>query len=159
MPTGISNALLQTRHSHLPDHPEVDGPPLRILVMEDNAVIGMLLGEVLIGMGHHVCAIVATEDEGVAAAAGYKPDLMIVDAQLRDGSGVSAVATILKDGFVPHVFVSGHQLIRSGEISLSAVFLEKPYDTPHLLSAIKLALREDLGRFRGLTKGEPRLNS
>ena len=141
------------------DHPEVDGPPLRILVMEDNAIIAMLLGEVLVGMGHEICGIVATADEGVAAAARYKPDLMIVDAQLRGSSGVAAVATILKNGFVPHVFVSGNQFSMLGEISARAVFLGKPYDESDLLTAIKLARAPNLSRFRGLTEGDRTLNS
>jgi len=41
---------------------------LRVLVVEDNAIIGMLLAEVLAGMGHDVCAIEATEADAVTAA-------------------------------------------------------------------------------------------
>jgi PleD family two-component response regulator len=64
---------------------------LRVLVMEDNAFIGMLYADLLEDMGHAVCAIEATATGAVAAAAPYKPDLMIVDAALGEGSGVSAV--------------------------------------------------------------------
>ncbi len=67
----------------------------------------MLFADALAAMGYDVCAIEATEAGAVAAAARYKPDLMIVDARLRDGSGVSAVEEILRTGWVPHVFVSG----------------------------------------------------
>jgi DNA-binding response OmpR family regulator len=69
---------------------------LNVLVVEDDALIGMLFADVLAAMGHDVCAIEATEADAVAAAARYKPDLMIVDARLRDGSGVSAVEEILR---------------------------------------------------------------
>jgi DNA-binding response OmpR family regulator len=62
-----------------------------VLVVEDNAIIGMLLAEVLAGMGHDVCAIEATESDAATAAVRCRPDLMIVDVQLGDGSGVSAV--------------------------------------------------------------------
>jgi CheY-like chemotaxis protein len=34
---------------------------LRVLVVEDNAIIGMLLGEMLAEMGHDVCGIETTE--------------------------------------------------------------------------------------------------
>ena len=64
---------------------------LRVLVVEDNAIIGMLLAEVLAGMGHDVCAIEATEADAVTAAARCRPDLMIVDVQLGDGSGAFAI--------------------------------------------------------------------
>ena len=35
--------------------------PVRVLVIEDDALIAMLLSEILAGMGHVVCATVATE--------------------------------------------------------------------------------------------------
>ena len=80
---------------------------LRVLVIEDDALIAMLLAELLAGMGHDVCATAATEAEAVIAATRYGPDLMIVDAGLGRGSGVSAVEEILRAGPVAHVFVSG----------------------------------------------------
>ena len=80
---------------------------LRVLVVEDDALIAMLLSELLAGMGHDVCATAASEAEAVIAATRYDPDLMIVDARLGRGSGVSAVEQILRAGPVAHVFVSG----------------------------------------------------
>src|ERR1039458_702062 len=63
----------------------------RVLIVEDDALLGVYLAELLIGMGHEICAIEATEADAVSAAAQRGPDLMIVDARLRDGSGISAV--------------------------------------------------------------------
>ena len=64
---------------------------LRVLVIEDDALIAMLLSELLAGMGHDVCATAATEAEAVIAAARYRPDLMIVDAGLGRGQWRTAV--------------------------------------------------------------------
>jgi len=58
-------------------------------------------------MGHEVCGVETTEATAVAAALRHRPDLMIVDARLRGGCGVSAVEAILRTTFVPHLFVSG----------------------------------------------------
>src|ERR1700687_6183972 len=80
---------------------------LRVLVMEDEILIGMLLADALGAMGYEVCAIEGTETGAGASGARCNPDLMIVDARLCDGSGVSAVEEILRTGWVPHVFVSG----------------------------------------------------
>jgi DNA-binding response OmpR family regulator len=55
---------------------------LRVLVIEDDALIAMLLAELLAAMGHEVCATAYSEAEAVIAAARYDPDLMIVDATL-----------------------------------------------------------------------------
>jgi CheY-like chemotaxis protein len=112
---------------------------LRVLVMEDNALIGMLYADLLIEMGHTVCAIEATESEAVAAATLHKPDLMIVDGALSEGTGVSAVEKILRTGFVPHVFISGDaasiQAVRPG-----ATALQKPFRDLDLARAIQRAL-------------------
>ena len=86
---------------------------LRVLIVEDEAVLAMLYEDVLVAMGHEVCAIEATELGAVAATVRCRPDLMIVDAHLRDGSGVSAVSAILRAGYIPHVFVSGDSLRES----------------------------------------------
>ena len=70
----------------------------RVLLVEDNVPIRMLCAEALSEMGHTVCAVVATEFDAVSAAAQHEPDLMIVDASLDEGSGVSAVEKILHPG-------------------------------------------------------------
>ena len=100
---------------------------LSILVVEDDAMIGMLLGEMLEEMGYDVCAIAATEEDAVANAARFKPGLMIVDEHLREGSGVAAVERILRNGPVPCVFISGEpmHLRRPGVNVLQKPFLEE----------------------------------
>ncbi len=80
---------------------------LNVLIVEDDAMIGMLLAETLEDMGYGVCAVTATEDEAVEVAGRCKPGLMIVDQHLREGTGVSAVQRILRTGPVPCVFISG----------------------------------------------------
>jgi CheY-like chemotaxis protein len=112
---------------------------LRVLVIEDNALIAMLLEATLNDMGYAVCAVEATETGAVAAAALHRPDLLIVDAGLSEGSGVSAVDRILRDGFVPHVFVSGADL-KPEMLDSRAVRLIKPYDQRALVAAIQRAL-------------------
>jgi CheY-like chemotaxis protein len=110
---------------------------LRILVVEDDAMIGEMLAEMLEGMGHEVCAIEATEADAVTAAARCMPGLMIVDARLGAGSGVAAVAEILRSEFVPHVFISGAAIESCGP---AAVVLQKPFREGDLARAIHRAL-------------------
>lgn len=112
---------------------------LRVLVVEDEAIIGMLLAALLGEMGHAVCAVVTTEAAAVAAAARERPDLMIVDAGLGRGSGIRAVAEILRAGFVPHVFVSGDTLSDEA-LDARAVVVLKPFTEPELAAAIARAI-------------------
>jgi DNA-binding response OmpR family regulator len=113
---------------------------LRVLVVEDDALIAMLLGEMLASMGHDVCATAATEAEAVIAATRHGPDLMIVDEGLaRGGSGVSAVEEILRAGPRAHVFLSGDTEKVRGRRP-DAIVVRKPFRQAELARAIDLAL-------------------
>jgi CheY-like chemotaxis protein len=112
---------------------------MRVLVVEDDAIIGTLLAEMLTGMGHDVCGIEATEADAVSAAARCKPDMMIVDISLGEGSGIAAIDAIYLTGPVPHVFVSGDicgiRALRPGSI-----FIRKPYREADLARVMQEAL-------------------
>ena len=112
---------------------------LRILVVEDDVMIGELLAETLEDLGHVVCAVDTNAANAVTAAARHRPDLMIVDVGLGEGSGVAAVKEILKSGFVPHVFATGDAL-RDLSLGPEAVLIQKPFRGPDIVHAIERAL-------------------
>ena len=112
---------------------------LRVLIVDDEAMIAEFLTDVIEGLGHEVCAVADTEDEAVIAAELTKPDLMIIDATLRAGSGPAAVARIVRDRHVPHIFMSGD---RRALASLHpAVTIGKPFSERDLARAIGRATR------------------
>jgi CheY-like chemotaxis protein len=112
---------------------------LRVLVIEDDALIASLLAETVEALGHTVCAIAMTENEAVAYALEHQPDLLIVDAGLIDGNGISAVETILQTHLVPYLFVTGNgREVKA--LDPAAVILEKPFFVPELVHAIERAL-------------------
>lgn len=115
---------------------------LRILIIEDDAVIGMHLAELLEAMGHDVYAIEATETEAVAAATKSRPDLMIVDAMLQEGSGVSAVETICRGGYVPHLFISG-DVLKIKTLLPFAVVVQKPFREADISRAIRVVIDKE----------------
>ena len=99
---------------------------LRIVIVEDDGLIAMDLAELLIGIGHDVCAIAGTEVAAEAAAVQWRPDVMIVDGNLRDGSGVAAMARILANGDVAHFYVTGNpDAIRA--LAPDAIIITKPF--------------------------------
>lgn len=112
---------------------------LHVLVVEDDSMLGIVLAEMLESIGHSVCGIEATEDEAVATALRCQPDLIIVGARLREGTGINAVARICRSGFVPHVFVSGDiSDLKSG--LKNAVIIQKPYREADLVRAMESAM-------------------
>jgi FixJ family two-component response regulator len=64
---------------------------------------------------------------------------MIVDIGLGEASGIAAVEQILKEGFVPHVFVTGDGL-RGLPLGPEAVVIQKPYRGSDLVAAIARAV-------------------
>jgi CheY-like chemotaxis protein len=111
---------------------------LRVLVVEDNAIIGILLAEMLTEMGHLVCSVEATEAGAIEAAARWRPDLMIVDAELREGNGFEAIKSILTSGPMPHVFMSG---TAAGISGVDSPVIQKPFGEKELVRAIERATR------------------
>ncbi|WAC23635.1 response regulator [Blastomonas sp. SL216] len=114
-------------------------PAVRVLIVEDEVLIAMLLTELVEQLGCSVCDVAATEAGAVAMARAYEPGLIIVDAGLHEGSGVSAMNTILEQGFVPHIYVTGDKhLVRT--LAGQAIVLEKPFFARDLSNGIERAL-------------------
>lgn len=112
---------------------------LRILLIEDDAIISKVLAELLAEIGHEVCGTAGTELEAIAAAAKHAPDLMIVDANLQGGSGVSAMNAILRLTAMPHIFMTGGSRL---SIPADVTMLHKPFG----MAALKAALDKVAGQ-------------
>jgi CheY-like chemotaxis protein len=111
---------------------------LRVVIVEDDGLIALDLAELLIGMGHDVCAIAGTEAAAEAAAAQHRPDLMIVDGALRGGSGVAAMRRILGKGDIAHFYITGnHWAVR--EQAPGAIVVTKPFTLRDLERSIASA--------------------
>ncbi len=117
---------------------------LRILVAEDDAMIAMFLSDLLEAMGHTVCAVTDTETGTVAAALLHRPDLMILDEGLRDGSGIAAMEQVAITLPVPHVFATG-DYYRVLIAEPNAIVLQKPFSAPALVRAIERAMEPAIG--------------
>ena len=107
--------------------------PFSILILDYDSAIGQLLAEVLAAHGHSVCAIVATEDEAVEVAGRWFPDLVIADLRLDVGSGISALARIVRTRPVASVLIS------ETPESIGRPVLQKPFREAVLLQAIDVA--------------------
>ena len=113
---------------------------LRVLVVEDDAMIGDLLAELLETWAIPSAPVAITQAEAVKAAARDKPDLMMVDVALGRGSGIVAMDEILRTGFVLHFFMSGN-VAKVRAQRPDADVLEKPFQETQLKCAIEQALK------------------
>ena len=103
----------------------------RVLVVEDEYLIRMLLEDMLADLGYDVAAAVGTIAEASELAAHGDFNAAILDVNL-DGQEVYPVAEILVQRGLPFVFVTGY-----GEGSLPAKYrrhpaLQKPFQSEQL---------------------------
>lgn len=116
--------------------------PLRILIVEDEAIVAMSLGAVLEQFGHEVAGTVATGRGAISEAARLEPDLVLMDVRLADGvDGVSAAKQILAERPVALVFITAYSDQATVERirELGADVLSKPVGAEALRKTIEAA--------------------
>jgi DNA-binding response OmpR family regulator len=92
----------------------------RLLVVEDEYLIRMLIEDMLADLGYDVAAAIGSIAEAREAAATGDFNAAILDVNL-DGHEIFPVAEILAERGLPFVFVTGY-----GEASLPAVYRDRP---------------------------------
>lgn len=115
---------------------------VRILVIEDEAVIALDVADIVRNAGHEVVGIAATEKAAVELAKKHSPHLVLADIQLRGSdSGISAVNEIMRSMTVPVIFVTGFpERLLTGKQVEPAFVISKPFDPDLLRAAIAQAL-------------------
>ena len=123
----------------------------RILIVEDDVLIGLDVEDALVAAGYDVCGIATSEAEALAMAAEFRPEMAIVDINLSPGDG-RVVAKELRRRYATTVmFATGECQEVEGMAGTGAVAcLPKPYaadEVPAALSAVaRLAKGEHLRR-------------
>ena len=109
----------------------------RLLVVEDEYLIRMLLEDMLADLGYEVAAAVGTIAEASELAASGDFNAAILDVNL-DGQEIYPVAEILAKRGLPFVFVTGY-----GERSLTEPYHDRPaLQKPFQIDQLKAALDE-----------------
>lgn len=116
----------------------------RILVVEDEMLVAMLIEDILIDLGFAIVGPAMRLDTALELAAEADFDLAILDINLA-GEKSFPVAERLTAKGIPFVFVSGY-----GRAGLEAPFLEsrvvqKPFDATALSHVIQLAASDAAG--------------
>jgi CheY-like chemotaxis protein len=111
----------------------------RILVVEDELMIRMLLEDMLGELGYTIAAEAARIDEALQAAKTADFDLAILDVNLN-GEPISPVADALVARGMPFVFATGY-----GEQGLPETYRGRPtLKKPFQLDGLKLMLEKAL---------------
>ena len=116
---------------------------LRILVVEDEALIAMMLEDVLKQSGAIVLGPVGTAAEALTLIEQSSLDCAILDYKLVDGSSLCVADALVKLD-VPFVFASGCHASAMNSINSrypNAPVLEKAFDSVELLATISAMRR------------------
>lgn len=114
----------------------------RVLIIEDEPMIAMHLEQIVEEMGHDVSAMAMTHGEALARAHEVRPELVLADIQLADGSsGLDAVRDILESFDVPVVFITAFpERLLTGERPEPTFLVTKPFKVETVVATIGQAL-------------------
>jgi len=121
------------------------GPPLRLLIVEDEALVAMDMEAALANAGYEMIGIVDTAREAVEVAQRLKPDVVLMDITLREGNGLEAAKLIMARGGLRLIFVSGNsdpRTLAAARALNPAGFIRKPFASSDLARHLAAALGE-----------------
>jgi CheY-like chemotaxis protein len=114
---------------------------MRILVVEDEAVIAMMVADCLERRGHAVLGPATTLTEALALCEERLPDLAMVDINLRDGSsGVALARALVERWELPVIFASGQMIEARRARALALGYLRKPYEPETVCRSVEVAV-------------------
>ncbi|WP_328702356.1 response regulator [Belnapia arida] len=120
-------------HYRITPRPSRDLAGRRVLVVEDEALVAMLVGDSLQEAGATVIGPAATVDEALSLLGDGAVDAAVLDVNLR-GHRMTAVADRLAEMNVPFVIATGYDYDTAGHAD--APMLQKPFDLARLTSAL-----------------------
>jgi DNA-binding NarL/FixJ family response regulator len=119
---------------------------MRVLIVEDDAIIAMHLASLVVELGHEVCATAMSAAGAIALATAHNPDVVLMDIRLAQGSsGIDAAREIHARLGLRCIFLSGNldEATRSTLLPFQPIdFVGKPVLPVVLQRALKKA--EDL---------------
>ena len=115
--------------------------PARVLVVEDEYLVRLMLADLLGELGYDVVALAANVQEGHHHAEKAPIDLALLDVNLG-GEKVFPVADVLESRGVPFCFVTGYGTAGISAAHKTRPVLQKPFQKGDLARALRGLMRE-----------------
>lgn len=116
---------------------------LRVLVVEDEALIRLDLTEMLREEGYVVAGEAGDGEQAVKLARELAPDVVIMDVKMPKVDGIAAAGEIVGERIAPVVMLtafSQRELIEQARDAGAMAYLVKPFARHELVPAIELAV-------------------
>ena len=112
-------------------------PGLRVLVVEDEALLGMIVEDVVEMLGYEIVGPIAQLDQALAAATKGDFDCAVLDINIRGGNSY-AIADLLLARGCPFVLATGYSDWSLPKHLLGEKRLTKPYSSSDLENELRL---------------------
>lgn len=109
---------------------------MRVLVVEDEPLLSMLLEESVTELGHVLAGSAATVDQAMETLASSEIDLALLDFSLGHQTTSVPIAERLREAGIPFIFLSGHHSLEGEGDVPAAPLLTKPFSLDQLEAAI-----------------------
>lgn len=108
---------------------------LRVLVVEDEVAVAMLIEDMLEELGHAVVGPLASVEQALAAIEREGADCAILDVNLR-GVPAYPIADALRARGIPYAFSTGYGAAALRKEDLDSPVLQKPFRSSDLAGVI-----------------------
>ena len=120
------------------------GISLRLLLVEDEALIAMMAEDLIETLGHRVVLTAATLGEGMTACTAHEFDAALLDVNLNGESSMALAATLKSRG-CPFAFTTGY-----GAGGIDACHTDMPVLTkPYALAELEIVLAGFVAQLAG----------
>jgi len=119
-----------------------NGPSLRIVVAEDEALIRLDLAEMLGELGYQVVGQASDGEQAVTLVKEHRPDVVIMDVKMPVLDGISAAEAIGKDRIAPVIMLtafSQKELVERARDAGVMAYIVKPFTQADLAPAVDIA--------------------
>ena len=126
---------------------------IRVLIIEDEPLIAEDIATCLNGMDYAVAGIAYDSEKAVDMLLSRKPDLVILDIQLKGMRNGIEIAALIRDKYhIPFIYLTSYSdlaTLEEAKKTLPYGYIVKPFSEKDLLSALEIALY----RFRHESQG------
>ena len=121
-----------------------DTPEIRVLVVEDEAIVARDIEQQLLELGYQVLGICATGEQALELAGQLRPDLVLMDVQLAGRmTGIDAAGLIREQLALPVVFITAYcsdEVLNRAKVCEPYGYILKPFSERELRTVVEMAL-------------------
>ena len=120
-----------------------DNKEIRILIVDDEAVIRMGLKSMVTSLGYQVAGTAVNGDDALEKAAALNPDLMLLDIKMPGKDGLTVAETLVAERPMPIIMLTAYtdqSLIERAANAAVMGYLVKPINESKLRPTIEIAL-------------------